>query len=102
MSKGYFAVILFTVGGVYGADPNVNRACERAVREARDFAKGLGGFKPDALVKIGVYDSTAVPEGENISYGPDGVFGPDGNQLPFVGLYHAEPGRDDPNIRSAS
>ena len=81
----YLAVINIMTGGVFGRNADPDKAVERAVREARGFARSLGGFKRDARVTVRVY---AVKGDATIE---DGAVYEDGVQLRVSRLYDVNP-----------
>lgn len=66
----FVALILLGAGGAFGRAPDPAEAINIARKEAGQFARPFGGFKPDATLKVGVYDASGMGD---LSIGHDGV-----------------------------
>ncbi len=67
----YFVPISFGAGGAWGSGPDSDTAIKNAMREARSFAKALGGFARGVRLDFIVY---SLPEGTYAYSDERGVF----------------------------
>jgi hypothetical protein len=67
----YFAPISFGPGGCWGSGTTPEAALQKVCKEAIDFARGMGGFKPGAKLDVNVYE---IPAGHYAYQDERGIF----------------------------